>query len=63
MATKTDTLRAWTDAYDAYVDAVAKVLMKNRHEAHELDVVEALARDVDRTFKAYRAARGEPSAV
>ncbi len=63
MATKTDTLRAWSDAYDAYVDATAKVLMKNRHESHELDVVEALARDVDRTFKAYRAARAEPSAV
>jgi hypothetical protein len=63
MATKSEALQAWTDAYDSYVDTVAKVLMKARHESHELDVIEALARDVERTFKAYRAARGESSAV
>ena len=63
MATKTDALHAWTAAYDAYVDAVAKVLMKSRHESHDLDVIEALARDVERTFTAYRVARGEPSGV
>ena len=63
MSTKAEALQAWTTAYAAYVDAVAKVLMKSRHESHDLDVIEALARDVERSFRAYRDARGEPPAV
>lgn len=59
MPTKTEALQEWSEAYDAYAEATARVLSKQRHDAHELDVIEALAREVDRRLAAYRALRGE----
>jgi hypothetical protein len=59
MPTKAEARQAWSEAFSAYAEATARVLAKSQHEAHDLEVLEALAREVDRTLAAYRSARGE----
>lgn len=57
--TKAEALRAWRAAQREYNDAVESVLVRERHESHDLDVIEALAREAQRALADYREARGE----
>jgi hypothetical protein len=59
VPTKSDALEAWTEAHRVYADAVEVVLKKERQDSHDLDVVEALGREVQRALNEYRIARGE----
>ena len=61
MASWSDDLVAWSEAHRAYCDAAEVVLGKERHGAHDLDVVESLCWDVLRKLTRYRSSRGEPS--
>ena len=59
VPTNSEALKAWTKAHRVYTDAAEVVLKKERQDAHDLDVVEALGREVQRALNEYRIARGE----